>query len=101
MNRHKIYRCLENGESMGAKQIAAATGLTLHVVQETLGAMRDYGFVKTSPVLYTLSNEGSTQADKVKRAREAKAAKVQAQEACLAAAKSGQVANSVFNWRQG
>lgn len=99
MNRHKIYCCLENGESMSAKQIAAETGLTLHVVQETLGAMRDYGFVTPSPVLYTLSEEGAARADKVKDLRERKRAKLEAQEACIVAARSGRVANSVFNWR--
>lgn len=101
MNRHKIYECLENGESMSAKQIAADTGLTLHVVQETLGAMRDYGYVIPTPVLYTLSQEGAARADKVKDLRERKRAKLEAQEACIVAARSGRVANSVFNWSQG
>lgn len=92
MNRHKIYRCLENGEALSSKQLMEMTGMTLRVVQDSLGALRDRGFVIPSPVLYTLSEEGLEMAEKAKERRERSGRP-------LMMARAGHVPNSVFNWR--
>lgn len=92
MNRHKVYRCLEEGQSLSSKQLMELTDLDLRVVQDTLAALRDRKFVVPSPVLYTLTDAGMQAAQRAKERREREARP-------LMMAKAGMVANSVFNWR--